>query len=109
MQVIKRDGKVVAFSSDKIKNAIDGKQKEIRTEGVFISIGRYPRTEMFRGQLDVDKNGYIIADETTKTSINGVFAAGDVRTKPVRQIVTATADGACASHFAEEYLANMNI
>ena len=62
---------------------------------------------MFRGQLDIDKNGYIIADETTKTNLGGVFAVGDVRTKPVRQIVTATADGACASHFAEEYLANI--
>ena len=48
-----------------------------------------------------------VADETTKTNISGVFAVGDVRTKPVRQIVTATADGACDSHFAEEYLANI--
>ncbi len=91
----------------KIKNLIDGMEKEICTDGVFISIGRYPRTELFRGQLDIDKNGYIIADETTKTNISGVFAAGDVRTKYVRQIVTATADGASASHFAEEYLANI--
>lgn len=91
----------------KIKNTIDGTEKEIYTDGVFISIGRTPQTELFRGQLDMDKNGYIIADETTKTGIGGVFAAGDVRTKSVRQIVTATADGACASHFAEEYLANI--
>ena len=91
----------------KVKNTIDGTEKEIYTDGVFISIGRTPQTELFRGQLDMDKNGYIIADETTKTNINGVFAVGDVRTKPVRQIVTATADGACASHFAEEYLATI--
>lgn len=91
----------------KIKNSSQGTEKEIHTDGVFISIGRAPQTELFRGQLDIDKNGYIIADETTKTSISGVFAVGDVRTKPVRQIVTATADGACASHFAEEYLANI--
>ena len=91
----------------KIKNVVDGKEKEIYTDGVFISIGRYPRTNLFRSQLDIDKNGYIIADETTKTSISGVFAVGDVRTKPVRQIVTATADGATAVHFAEEYLANI--
>ena len=57
--------------------------------------------------VHIDKNGYIIADETTKTSISGVFAVGDVRTKPVRQIVTATADGATAVHFTEEYLANV--
>ena len=91
----------------RIRNLVDGKEKEIRTDGVFISIGRTPQTELFRGQLDIDENGYIIADETTKTNISGVFAAGDVRTKPFRQIVTATADGACASHFAEEYLANI--
>ena len=90
-----------------IRDLVDGKEKEIRTDGIFISIGRIPRTELFRGQLDIDKNGYIIADETTKTNISGVFAVGDVRTKPVRQIVTATADGASASHFAEEYLANI--
>lgn len=91
----------------KIKNTIDGAEKEICTDGVFISIGRSPQTELFCGQLDMDKNGYIVADETTKTNISGVFAVGDVRTKPVRQIVTATADGATASHFAEEYLANI--
>ncbi|MBQ3118224.1 MAG: thioredoxin-disulfide reductase [Clostridia bacterium] len=98
------DNKVTGI---KIKNSAQGTEKEIHTDGVFISIGRAPQTELFRGQLDIDKNGYIIADETTKTSISGVFAVGDVRAKPVRQIVTATADGACASHFAEEYLATI--
>lgn len=91
----------------KIKNLLDGTQKEISADGVFISIGRKPQTMLFYGQLDIDENGYIVADETTKTNIDGVFAAGDVRTKVVRQIVTATADGATASHFAEEYLANI--
>ena len=91
----------------KVKNIVDGTEKEIYADGVFISIGRTPQTELFCGQLDMDKSGYIIADETTKTNISGVFAVGDVRTKPVRQIVTATADGACASYFSEEYLANI--
>lgn len=91
----------------KIKNLVDSTEKEISTDGVFISIGRHPQTQLFQGQLDIDKKGYIIADETTKTNIGGVFAVGDVRTKPVRQIVTATADGACASHFAEEYLVSI--
>ena len=91
----------------KIKSTVDNNEKEISADGVFISIGRSPETEMFRGQIDVDKNGYIIADETTKTNIDGVFAVGDVRTKPVRQIVTATADGATVSHFVEEYLVNI--
>lgn len=91
----------------KIKNSVDGTEKEIKTDGVFISIGRAPQTELFAGQLDINEKGYIIADETTKTNISGVFVVGDVRTKPVRQIVTATADGATASHFAEEYLSNI--
>ena len=91
----------------KIKSTANGTEKEIQTDGVFISIGRTPQTELFRGELDIDKNGYIIADETAKTNVNGVFAVGDVRTKPVRQIVTATADGASVSHFVEEYLANL--
>ena len=56
-------------------------------------------------QLELDRSGYIMADETTRTNIPGVFAVGDVRTKPLRQVVTAVADGAVAVHMAEEYLA----
>lgn len=93
--------------SVKIKSTVDGTEKIIDAEGVFVSIGRVPRSELFAGELDIDKYGYIVADETTKTNIDGVFAVGDIRTKPFRQIVTATADGATASHFAEEYLANI--
>lgn len=81
-----------------------GAKREIALDGLFISIGRQPQTELFKGQLDLDEKGYLIADETTKTSLPGVFAAGDVRTKQVRQIVTATADGAVAAHMAEEYV-----
>ncbi len=89
----------------KIKNVIDGTESEIALDGVFISIGREPQTSLFKEQLNVDKNGYIIADESTRTSIDGVYAIGDVRTKFMRQIVTAAGDGATAIHFAEEYLA----
>lgn len=88
----------------RVKNVQSGKESEISLDGVFISIGRVPQTELFKGQVQIDKNGYIIADETTKTNLDGVFAVGDVRTKPVRQIVTAVADGATASHFLEEYI-----
>lgn len=84
-----------------------GEQRQINLDGLFISIGRQPATDLFRGQLELDSSGYIIADETTCTSLPGVFAAGDVRTKAVRQIVTATADGAVAAHMAEEYLLNL--
>lgn len=81
-----------------------GNTRRLEVDGLFVSIGRKPVTEIFRGQLSLDEGGYILADETTRTSLPGVFAVGDVRTKPVRQIVTATGDGAVAAHFAETYL-----
>jgi thioredoxin reductase (NADPH) len=84
-----------------------GAQRRIELDGLFISIGRQPETTLLQGQLELDAGGYIIADETTRTSLPGAFAAGDVRTKAVRQIVTATADGAVAAHMAEEYLLNL--
>ncbi len=90
----------------RIKDTIDSTEKEIYVDGIFISIGRSPETSLFKDQLNLDKNGYIIADETTRTSLSGVFAAGDVRTKSLRQIVTAVADGATAIHFVQEYLTN---
>ncbi len=89
----------------KIENIKSGELSEIELDGLFISIGRSPASEMFAGQIAIDDSGYIIADESTKTSVGGVFAIGDVRTKTVRQIVTAAADGAVAAHYAEEYLA----
>ncbi len=90
----------------KIKNKMTGETEDLLLEGVFISIGRQPESEIFKNQLILDESGYIVADETTKTNISGVFAAGDVRTKALRQIVTAAADGAVAAHFAEEYINN---
>ena len=90
----------------KIKNKITGETEDLLLDGIFISIGRQPESEIFKNQLNLDEFGYIVADETTKTSVSGVFAAGDVRTKALRQIVTAAADGAVAAHFAEEYINN---
>ena len=87
-----------------IKNVLSGETENIYCDGVFISIGRKPATEFLKDEVELDKNGYVIADETTKTNIDGVYAAGDVRTKAFRQIVTAVADGATAVHHAEEYL-----
>lgn len=107
---IKWNSKAIRFIFDdtvkgiEIKNIKTNSPETIAVDGIFISIGRTPETEIFKGILELDNNGYIIADETTKTNINGVFAAGDVRTKIVRQIVTAVSDGAVAAHFAEEYL-----
>ena len=82
-----------------------GQEREVKIDGLFVSIGRQPATELFAGQIALDAQGYVVADESTKTSIPGVFAAGDVRTKTLRQVVTAAADGAVAAHHAEEYLA----
>ena len=81
--------------------------RELEVNGLFVSIGRKPVSEIFRGQLDLDEGGYILADESTRTNIAGVYAAGDVRTKHLRQVVTAVGDGAVAVHFAEEYLSGM--
>lgn len=91
----------------KIKNLKTGEETVVSSDGIFVSIGRKPATELVKGQLALDPAGYIQADESTRTSLPGVFAVGDVRTKVVRQIVTATADGAVAAHYAEEYLAEL--
>ena len=80
-------------------------KRDIDCDGVFISIGRKPATDFLEDALELDSGGYIVADESTKTSIDGVFAVGDVRTKVLRQVVTAVSDGAVAVHFAEEFLA----
>ncbi len=89
----------------KVKNVHTGEEDTIPCDGVFISVGRKPATELVQGQLELDRSGYIIADETTATNLPGVYAVGDVRTKPLRQVVTAVADGATAVHMAEEFLA----
>jgi thioredoxin reductase (NADPH) len=87
------------------QNVISGETQVLPCDGVFVSIGRQPETSLVEGLLHLDEQGYIAADESTKTNIPGVFAVGDVRTKGLRQIVTAVADGATAVHYAEEYLA----
>lgn len=79
----------------------------IAAQGLFVAIGRIPDTSVFQGQLELNKAGYIVADETTRTSIPGVFAIGDVRDKPLRQIVTAVSDGAVASKFIDIFLAGL--
>ena len=92
------------LSGAKIENLLTHDQDVLALDGVFISIGRSPASQLVAGQLVLDQQGYIVADESTKASIPGVFAVGDVRTKALRQIVTAVADGAMAVHSAEDYL-----
>ena len=91
----------------RVKNLQTGEESTIDCDGIFVSIGRQPATELAAGQLNLDPGGYVIAGESTETNIPGVFAVGDIRTKALRQIVTAVADGAAAAHAAEEYLAQI--
>lgn len=86
----------------------DGENTTLPCDGVFISIGRQPTTAFLGDALPLDNGGYIVADESTRTAVEGVFAVGDVRTKALRQVVTAVADGAVAVHYIEEYLATRN-
>ena len=89
----------------RVRDVHTGKIKTLACDGIFVSIGRKPATEFLTDVIDLDPLGYIIAGESTRTNIEGVYAAGDVRTKPLRQIVTAVSDGAVAVHYAEAYLA----
>lgn len=88
----------------KVKNLVSGEVQEVACDGLFVSVGRKPATELVKEQLTLDAAGYIMAGEDTATNIDGVYAVGDVRTKVLRQVVTAVADGAMAAHMAENYL-----
>ena len=88
-----------------IKDVKTGSITKLPCDGVFVSIGRKPATDFLANAVELDPQGYIVAGESTRTNIEGVYAVGDVRTKPLRQIVTAVSDGAVAVHYAEEYLA----
>lgn len=104
------NSKIVDFIADdrltgvRIKEVNTGEITELSCDGVFVSIGRRPATEFLSSSVRLDDKGYIVADESTKTNIDGVYAVGDVRTKALRQVVTAVADGAVAAYNAEEYL-----
>lgn len=88
----------------RLADVTSGGASIVECDGVFISVGRKPATELVSGQLELDEGGYVAAGEMTQTNIPGVYAVGDVRTKPLRQVVTAVADGAMAVHMAEEFL-----
>jgi thioredoxin reductase (NADPH) len=88
-----------------VKDLQNGQERFLEVNGLFVSIGRVPATALVEGQLQLDQAGYIQAGENTESSLPGVYAVGDVRSKQVRQIVTAVADGAVAAHAAESYLA----
>ena len=99
---------ISALEGDKkltgIKIDQDGKEKDISVDGLFVSIGRAPNAKSLLSDLALTKDEFVAADETCETNISGVFVAGDVRSKDVRQLVTATGDGAVAATVALQYL-----
>lgn len=92
-----------------LKNVKTQDTVRLECDAVFASIGRIPVTDFLNNALMLDKDRYIVADESTKTDVEGVFAAGDIRTKSLRQVITAASDGAVAAHSAEQYLAEIEI
>ena len=88
----------------RLRQTKTGEEKRLDGDGVFIAVGIAPESELYAGQLELDEQGYIRADESGQTSVPGVFAAGDVRTKALRQILTAASDGANCVASAERYL-----
>lgn len=103
-EVRKVNGEGHGLTSILIENVKTNELSEVRTDGLFAYIGTQPASQMFKDQVILDENNYIIAGEDMKTNIAGIFTAGDIRQKPVRQVVTAAADGAVAGIMAERYL-----
>ena len=87
-----------------VKNLKDGRESQLDVSGIFIAVGNLPQSELVRGLVDTDEAGYVLTDENMRTNVPGVFACGDVRKKPLRQIVTAVADGAVAAYSAQNYI-----
>lgn len=90
----------------KLKNVKTGEITDFRTDGVFVFVGTRPITDTIKGHVELNPKGYVISDEEMRTSVEGVFAAGDVRVKSLRQVITACADGAIAAVNAEKYIEN---
>lgn len=88
----------------RVFNKLDGSSRVLDVEALFVAVGTTPNTEFLNGALELDAQGYIVADESGKTATAGVFAAGDVRSKSLRQVVTAVSDGAVCAEEAAAYL-----
>lgn len=89
-----------------VKNTKNQRESDLAVDGVFIAVGTHPTTDYIKGIVDMTDSGYVIAGEDCKTNVPGVFVAGDARTKALRQIITAAADGANAVNSVSEYLVN---
>ena len=93
----------------KLKNIQTGEISELQIDGLFIAIGHKPNTDFLKGQLKLDEKGYVVVYDETKTSIEGVFSAGDVSDHRYRQAVTAAGAGCKATFDTEEYLENIKL
>ncbi|OLN32064.1 thioredoxin-disulfide reductase [Desulfosporosinus metallidurans] len=102
LEEIKGDGLV---DSVVVKNIKTGELSEMETNGVFFFVGTVPKTNILQGKVNLDEQGYIVTNELMETSVSGVYAVGDARVKFLRQVVTATSDGAIAAVATEKYLA----
>ena len=91
-----------------IKSLADGREENLACDGIFIAIGHHPNTELFKGQLDMDREGFLVTRNFTETNIPGVFAAGDVQDPHFRQAITAAGTGAMAALQAQRYLEELN-
>ena len=90
------------LSAIRLKNRVTGETSELSTDGAFVAVGIVPRTALVQDQLSLAPDGSVLTDAHMETSVKGVFAAGDVRNTPLRQVVTACADGAVAATYAME-------
>jgi thioredoxin reductase (NADPH) len=93
-----------SLKSVRVKSIKDGHERNIETQGVFVAVGSFPNTGILAGKIELNDKGAVITDENMRTNVPGVLAAGDVRAKPLRQVVTATADGAIAANSAKQYI-----
>lgn len=101
VESINGDGAVKSLT---LRNNATGEKTELPVAGVFMYVGQQPNTQYLQGILNLDKDGFIITNDKMETGIPGVFAAGDIRQKSARQVVTAAGDGATAAHSADKYL-----
>ncbi len=92
------------LSAVTVENKFTKERRELPVSGLFVAVGILPRTELIEGQVALDEGGFIVTDKYMQTSVPGVFAAGDIRNTPLRQVVTACADGAVAATKAIEYV-----
>jgi len=105
-EVRKVNGQGHSLTSVVIENLKTKELQDVVTDGAFVYIGIQPKSDLYKGQVNIDQWGYVIASEDTQTNIEGVFVAGDIRTKQIRQVVTASSDGAVAGIMAERYISS---